>query len=330
MRLLFYDLPVGEHAFRGRPLNSLTWPELFRQYLEMLQLEQASDGLETLTDRMQLRQMQLVLQQPCYEDVPFGARMQLLSLNIQLALETQCLRLYVDDMTELNSKNVTHKRESFQLLLREERVGAVSNIRADPNKLGTKPPSSFLTWQDFDKFVSEFEEGLMAGIKQHRTPDKGGSSNAFATEKQRALEIVPVTCKTFVGKLHDTVPLDKDKDNAPIKNDFVQTLRAKLFLCAAPDGAEPWRAAVEALLSQVHDAVLVNLMKENVKVEVRGSPGTHPKPDDEEEDDEEDGTAVAAAVSVCVRVCVCVCLCLCVVVCVCVCVCACVCDHMVS
>ena len=34
VRLLFFDLPSSEDAFRGRPLNSLTWPELLRQYLD--------------------------------------------------------------------------------------------------------------------------------------------------------------------------------------------------------------------------------------------------------------------------------------------------------
>ena len=32
-------MPGAEHPFRGRPLNTLTWPELFRQYLLMLQRE---------------------------------------------------------------------------------------------------------------------------------------------------------------------------------------------------------------------------------------------------------------------------------------------------
>jgi hypothetical protein len=36
---LYRDLPAAGHAFLGRPLNSLTWPELLRQYLRMVALE---------------------------------------------------------------------------------------------------------------------------------------------------------------------------------------------------------------------------------------------------------------------------------------------------
>ncbi len=35
-------MPGAEHPFRGRPLNTLTWPELFRQYLLMLQREHSA------------------------------------------------------------------------------------------------------------------------------------------------------------------------------------------------------------------------------------------------------------------------------------------------
>jgi hypothetical protein len=118
VRLLFYDLPGAEHPFRGRPLNSLTWPELLRQYLLMLQREHVSDGLERLSETMQLKEVILLLEEDCYEDLPLEKRMQMLSLNLCLALETHTLRTYVDEMCELNAKCGTQKREAFQVCLR--------------------------------------------------------------------------------------------------------------------------------------------------------------------------------------------------------------------
>ena len=59
--------------------------------------------------------MVLLLEASVYEDLPLGKRLKLLSLNIHLALETHALRLFVDEMCELNAKSVTQKRESFQV-----------------------------------------------------------------------------------------------------------------------------------------------------------------------------------------------------------------------
>ena len=60
----------------------------------------------------------LLLEEDCYEDLPLEKRMQMLSLNLCLALETHTLRTYVDEMCELNAKCGTQKREAFQVCLR--------------------------------------------------------------------------------------------------------------------------------------------------------------------------------------------------------------------
>ncbi len=96
VRLLFHDLPAAEGVFLGRPLNSLTWPELLRQYLRMVQLEYQYEGLDQVLGRMGVEQLCVALELEAYDQLPVATRLHLLNLSTHLALESQVpLRLLV-------------------------------------------------------------------------------------------------------------------------------------------------------------------------------------------------------------------------------------------
>ena len=82
----------------------------------MLEHEHSTDGLEGLSEKMELREMQALLVEASYEDIPLATRLKLLMLNLQLALETHTMRLFVDEMCEQSAKSATQKRESFQVM----------------------------------------------------------------------------------------------------------------------------------------------------------------------------------------------------------------------
>ena len=309
VRLLFFDLPGAESPFRGRPLNSLTWPELLRQYLLMLEREHISDGLESLSQTMQLKEAILLLEEECYEELPLEKRMQVLSLNLYLALETHTLRLYVDEMCELNAKCGTQKRESFQLLLREERTaGANMNalIRAEPNKGEQKPTASaldpsahILSSEDFQEFVNDFQEALLTALKDGA--GHFGPKGKFATEAQRALEVIGVTCKHLAQLGAET--LEKGgaaKDCSTRKAQMLDMLRTKLCICAQGEKSEDWPAAVSDLLSEAQDAAILKQMTLEAKETSRKPPAAcsagslldvkkNPARRSEEEEEGEDG-----------------------------------------
>ncbi|KAJ1482071.1 hypothetical protein T484DRAFT_1805301, partial [Baffinella frigidus] len=53
--VLYRDLPAADNAFLGRPLTSLTWPELLRQYLLMVALEHQAQGAQRVIDGLNLQ-----------------------------------------------------------------------------------------------------------------------------------------------------------------------------------------------------------------------------------------------------------------------------------
>ena len=127
--LTFTQLTFSQLRFR--PLNTLTWPELLRHYIAMLEQEHSTDGLEGLSEKMELREMQVLLEEESYEDIPLASRLKLLMLNLQLALETHTMRLFVDEMCEQSAKSATQKRESFQV---SESARAHARTQRTPSK----------------------------------------------------------------------------------------------------------------------------------------------------------------------------------------------------
>jgi uncharacterized membrane protein YgcG len=116
---LFRDLLASHTVFLGRPLNSLTWPELLRQYLEMVMIEQEEDGTVRLTDEMGLVELCDALQCACYEELPFKTKVRMLLLNFHLALETKGLRHYVDSKQDVLEVVANEKRLEFDRLRKE-------------------------------------------------------------------------------------------------------------------------------------------------------------------------------------------------------------------
>jgi hypothetical protein len=57
VRILFEDVQPDGGAFKGRPLNSLTWPELLRNFLIMIQIEHTAENIESLSNKMQIPDM---------------------------------------------------------------------------------------------------------------------------------------------------------------------------------------------------------------------------------------------------------------------------------
>jgi hypothetical protein len=116
---LFRDLLASHTVFLGRPLNSLTWPELLRQYLEMVMIEQEEDGAVRLTDEMGLVELCEALQCACYEELPFKTKLRMLLMNFHLALETKGLRHYVDSKQDVLEVVANEKRLEFDRLRKE-------------------------------------------------------------------------------------------------------------------------------------------------------------------------------------------------------------------
>lgn len=54
VRILFEDVQPAGGAFRGRPLNSLTWPELLRNFVIMILIEHSAENFESLSNKMQI------------------------------------------------------------------------------------------------------------------------------------------------------------------------------------------------------------------------------------------------------------------------------------
>ena len=251
VRLLFFDLPSSEDAFRGRPLNSLTWPELLRQYLEMLEQEQIDQGLEALNTKMELPDMMHLLAQESYEELPVAERFKLLGLNIYLALETQALRQFVDEMCEHNAKSMTQKRESFQLLLREERGGTGNvnvSIHAEPGR--PQPSLASLNCEQLEAFIVEMQRVLADGLNTGMF----GPESSWATESGRASEMLSVTCKNILAKLSSVKAANEQHDWNRLKEEFCEGIQAKILRCSVDDDDE-WKRAVGTLLVQAQHAV---------------------------------------------------------------------------
>ena len=279
VRILFQDLPGGERPFRGRPLNSLTWPELLRQYLLMLELEHSSDGLESLSETMGLGSMCELLEAEAYEQVPLDARLRLLGLNLQLALETNTLRLFVDDMCEQSIRSAAQKKEAFQMKLRGERDGVSAPPHADTlssnssSKADAKAGSSLSekeaaaaasSREDFEGFATMLQETLVGALRGGS--GSFGAGSGWASESERALEMVAITVKGFVAKAATA-----EKPGAAgaarylsLKTEMCEELRVRLLRCSSGDSSshrgDEWRQAVVTLLEQAQDAVMVKQM----------------------------------------------------------------------
>lgn len=57
VKFLFEDVQPDGGAFKGRPLNSLTWPELLRNFLIMIQIEHTAENIESLSKKMEIPDM---------------------------------------------------------------------------------------------------------------------------------------------------------------------------------------------------------------------------------------------------------------------------------
>ena len=115
---LFKDLGAADTVFLGRPLNALTWPELLRQYLEMVMLEHEEEGLETLSLNMRLEELCETLQTGAYEELSFQTKLQLLLTNFHLAMEGRRFRLYLDAKQEKLEIATSERKMEFERLRR--------------------------------------------------------------------------------------------------------------------------------------------------------------------------------------------------------------------
>lgn len=91
VRIIFQDLSSDE-VFKGRPLNALTWPELLREYMVLVQIEHAAENMEVLSKQMDMPDVVKALEARSYDDLPFAARLKIPENCIDIAMNTAQMR----------------------------------------------------------------------------------------------------------------------------------------------------------------------------------------------------------------------------------------------
>jgi hypothetical protein len=113
-----------DNTFLGRPLNALTWPELLRQYICMMQQENLLLELreEPSVEDYKLEDLCMALDAREYEELPLETRLELLVFNIELVMETHAMRNYVDTLSENLFAAQADKRQELGNRLRDVRL----------------------------------------------------------------------------------------------------------------------------------------------------------------------------------------------------------------
>ena len=132
-----------------------------------------------------------------------------------------------------------------------------------------------LAKEDLGHFVDTLQEVLVGALRAGA--DKSWDTSSWPSETERALEMVAVTIKGFRTKLcvlvdkaatqdksltpeRDEEPGAFDKDYVSLKTELCEELRSRLLRCSSSDKSEEWRRAVDRLLMQAQDAVMVKQM----------------------------------------------------------------------
>eukprot|EP00960_Hanusia_phi_P039260 753824-Hanusia_phi.AAC.3 len=243
VNMIFHDLPAADHPFRGRPLNSLTWPELFRQYLLMVRQEYRDEELDELASKLRLREMQVALEHERYEDLSLDTRILLLSFNVQLVMETHTIRNMIDERIEKHAALQYEKRQEFYQLARDSREGkSTFGDRKDDLPLHTI--------EEVESAVMELQDILTEYVNDPQGPYGPGMWPSVSPE---ADEVIRASARILLGSLASGECSFKSCD--AIRRSYIHDLSSRMVNSVEKNGNR-WHDEWKTLLNNALDQVL--------------------------------------------------------------------------